>query len=329
MNEWKMMKKRMQDDLDQKKMDFEKIYAIYPKKRGKQRAFSLYCQWIKGKKISGEKIKLSNREIYLAVKHYVEQQEREQREQAYWKNFDTLMGQSLLDYVEIGEAMSNMIEKSVIGALLIEPDSISGIYEQIKPEMFGDLFCRSVYTEIVRAYDVGKSISLEELAQKLQSEGQTQEYIVQELRGIIPTVECYRIKSYADALESDYKTRRLNELLSHVVPVAGCIDEQINGLLQDLEALKESDTVKIHGLGEVVDTVSGNYFTDPEQSILYTGLPKLDDTLGGLEGGDVIVIGAASCGRKVCLCNANSYESGEEQKTGCAVQFGDVRQTGV
>ena len=56
--------------------------------------------------------------------------------------------------------------------------------------------------------------------------------------------------------------------------------------------MKESDTVKIHGLGEVVDTVSGNYFTDPEQSILYTGLSKLDDTLGGLEGGDVIVIGA-------------------------------------
>ena len=96
--------KKNADDLDQKKIDFEKIYAIYPKKRGKQRAFSLYCQWIKGKKISGEKIKLSNREIYLAVKHYVEQQEREQREQAYWKNFDTLMGQSLLDYVERGEA---------------------------------------------------------------------------------------------------------------------------------------------------------------------------------------------------------------------------------
>lgn len=188
--------------------------------------------------------------------------------------------------------MSNTIEKSVIGALLIEPDSISGIYEQIKPDMFADLFCRSVYTEIIRAYDMGKSISLEELAQKLQSEGQMQERIVQELRGIIPAVESYRIKSYADALEAAYKTRRLNELLSHVVPAAGCIDNQINGLMQDLEALKESDTVKIHGLGEIVDTVSGNYFTDPEQSILYTGLSKLDDTLGGLEGGDVIVIGA-------------------------------------
>lgn len=95
--------KKTATDLDQKKADFETIYAIYPKKIGKTRAFSLYCQWIKGKKISGEKIKLSNREIYLAVKHYVEQQEKEQPEQKYWKNFDTLMGQSLLDYVERGE----------------------------------------------------------------------------------------------------------------------------------------------------------------------------------------------------------------------------------
>ena len=95
--------KKTAADLDQKKADFETIYAIYPKKVGKTRAFSLYCQWIKGRKINGEKIKLSNREIYLAVQHYVEQQEREQREQIYWKNFDTLMGQSLLDYVERGE----------------------------------------------------------------------------------------------------------------------------------------------------------------------------------------------------------------------------------
>ena len=95
--------KKTAADLDQKKEDFEKIYAIYPKKQGKTRAFSLYCQWIKGKKINGEKIKLSNREIYLAVQEYVEQQEKEQPEQKYWKNFDTLMGQSLLDYVERGE----------------------------------------------------------------------------------------------------------------------------------------------------------------------------------------------------------------------------------
>ena len=88
---------------DTRKSDFEKIYAIYPKKKGKQRAYTLYCQWLKGKVVNGEKIKLDNRQMYIAVRNYVNQQNRENVDMQYWKNFDTLMGQSLLDYVKRGE----------------------------------------------------------------------------------------------------------------------------------------------------------------------------------------------------------------------------------
>lgn len=35
---------KKQSQIDERKENFEKIYAIYPKKRGKQRAFGLYCQ---------------------------------------------------------------------------------------------------------------------------------------------------------------------------------------------------------------------------------------------------------------------------------------------
>ena len=38
--------------------------------------------------------------MYVAVRNYVRQQEAEEQDQKYWKNFDTLMGASLLDYVE-------------------------------------------------------------------------------------------------------------------------------------------------------------------------------------------------------------------------------------
>lgn len=92
------------DKYEQLKKDFETIYALYPKKRGKQRAFGLYRQWLKGRVIQGMRIKLSNREMYIAVRNYVRQQEQEQTDQQYWKNFDTLMGVSLLDYVERGES---------------------------------------------------------------------------------------------------------------------------------------------------------------------------------------------------------------------------------
>nr|DAZ37584.1 MAG TPA: DnaB-like replicative helicase [Caudoviricetes sp.] len=63
-------------------------------------------------------------------------------------------------------------------------------------------------------------------------------------------------------------------------------------MLQELEAMKENDTVKIHALNEIVDSISDGYFKEPDTEPLYTGLEKLDNTLGGLEGGDMIVIGA-------------------------------------
>lgn len=87
---------------DAREHDFEQIYAIYPKKRGKQRAFGLYCQWLKGKVVNGRRIKLTNRQMYIAVRNYVTQQQQDNPDMQYWKNFDTLMGQSLLDYVEEG-----------------------------------------------------------------------------------------------------------------------------------------------------------------------------------------------------------------------------------
>lgn len=99
-NEQEIVSQNRQSQLDEQKDNFEKIYAIYPKKRGKQRAFGIYRQWLKGRVIQGERIKLTNRDMYIAVRNYVRQQEEEQPDQKYWKNFDTLMGPSLLDYVE-------------------------------------------------------------------------------------------------------------------------------------------------------------------------------------------------------------------------------------
>ncbi len=89
---------------DQMQKDFEIIYALYPKKRGKTVAFANYKQWVsaKGKDVGGKRYRLTNRQIYLAVKKYIRQQEESgQDDYQYWKNFDTLMGRQLLDYVDL------------------------------------------------------------------------------------------------------------------------------------------------------------------------------------------------------------------------------------
>ncbi len=90
---------------EQLRNDFEIIYGIYPKKRGRTVAFANYKLWVgKGKDICGKKYRLTNRQIYKAVQKYIKQQEESgQDDYQYWKNFDTLMGRQLLDYVDLEE----------------------------------------------------------------------------------------------------------------------------------------------------------------------------------------------------------------------------------
>lgn len=210
--------------------------------------------------------------------------------------------------------MSDAVEKSVVGAILMDPETLGEVYETIRSEMFSNLFYRSIFTELVQAYDMGKRLSLLELSQKIQSESFTQEFIAGKLKEIILDVNAYEMKSYAHALVSEFKERRVNEILSRVKPAAGYIDSQINTLLQELEALKINDTVKIHTLGDVVDSVQGNYFIEPETAPLYTGFSKLDDTLGGLEKGDVIVVGARPAVGKSALVTQIALNLSQEGK---------------
>ena len=97
------------DKEEQLKKDFEIIYGIYPKKKGKTVAFANYKLWVgNGKDVGGKRYKLTNRQIYLAVKKYIRQQEEAgQDDLQYWKNFDTLMGRQLLDYVEVEDGKNS------------------------------------------------------------------------------------------------------------------------------------------------------------------------------------------------------------------------------
>lgn len=89
--------------LEKLETDFEKIYEIYPKKVGKAKAFTRYKQWVQksGRKVNGRTYHLTNRQIWLAVKKYVSQLEDKDTELQYYKGFDVLMGDSLLDYVDL------------------------------------------------------------------------------------------------------------------------------------------------------------------------------------------------------------------------------------
>lgn len=80
--------------------DFKIIYESYPKKVGKAKGFDLYKGWLKGRDISGRKVKLTNKQMWSAIAKYKHQLEESGTDKQFIKNFDTFMNKAILDYVE-------------------------------------------------------------------------------------------------------------------------------------------------------------------------------------------------------------------------------------
>lgn len=91
-------------ELNEEKLrhDFNIIYKKYPKKVGKTKGYKKYCDWVtKGRVVNKKRILLTNRQIWKAVEKY--ELETRNTELKFIKQFDTFLGDSLLDYIDFEE----------------------------------------------------------------------------------------------------------------------------------------------------------------------------------------------------------------------------------
>ena len=189
--------------------------------------------------------------------------------------------------------MSDLAEKSVIGCLLMDNKELYKVYDILKPDMFHDPVLKEIYREIVKMYDIGQPANLVTITQAVESESYTRQYIGQVLKecALLPLTSA-ELKSYGNSIVKDYKAETLRKILSQTQVSAAGVEYQIADLIQELESLKRSEKSKSKKLSTIVGDYEDQYFREKKEAKLYTGFSKLDDIIGGLEGGDVIVIGA-------------------------------------
>ena len=189
--------------------------------------------------------------------------------------------------------MSDLAEKTVIGCLLMDNKELHQIYDLLKPDMFQDPVLKEIYREIVKLYDIGQPANLVTITQGVESETYTREYIAQVLRdcSLLPYTST-ELKSYAESVVRDYKADVFRNILTRTQVTAAGVEYQIADTIQELEALKRSEKNKSKKLTAIVSEYQDQYFQERKEEKLYTGFSKLDEITGGLEGGDVIVIGA-------------------------------------
>lgn len=181
-------------------------------------------------------------------------------------------------------------ERALIGALMINPAAVKDCGD-LRADMFTDELNGRLYLEYVRAYEFGYLANPVTFASNLPDipKGELMKRLGDYMDASITSVAAGQ---YARAIIAAYKAREASRVINAVTFQPGGIERQIGQVVNDLEAVRGSERASAKSLAQIVDKVSSDYFTDNERPRLYTGFTKLDDCLGGLEGGDVIVIGA-------------------------------------
>ena len=99
-------------------------------------------------------------------------------------------------------------------------------------------------------------------------------------------------ESYAETVRSAYIARQASQAVNAVQFTPADADRQIGELITSLESLRILDRTGPKSLCQIISEEKPRHFTDAGEHGLNTGFPLLDNCLGGLEGGDIAVIGA-------------------------------------
>ena len=189
--------------------------------------------------------------------------------------------------------MSYYAEQQVIGSLLMDNNCMDKIYGMLEPDMFTSDLLGRTYKEFQRAYDNNYELTITMIEQKLRNDNFPSDLIMDELKNcIISTPTTVSVKQNATVVINDYKANRLSKMLGTIKVTPNNLNEQITKISQELEVLQDKRKEKSKTLSEITMENKGNYFKEREVKPIYLGFPKLDELLGGLEGGDMIVIGA-------------------------------------
>lgn len=186
--------------------------------------------------------------------------------------------------------MNLLAEQNVIGSLLLDPESIGKI-QGLEPDMFASELYGRMYLEFLRGYENGYQVNAVVLSAKITDF--PADMVQKEIRTCLEkTLTSVEVGSYAGIVTREYRAAQLDRILQSVKPDPENVDEQTGELINDLEALLDGRESQAKTLAEITRENKDRYFKDDAAQRTYIGFSKLDDLLGGLEGGDMIVIGA-------------------------------------
>lgn len=216
--------------------------------------------------------------------------------------------------------MSDIAEAGVLQGLVSDPSRLDEI-TFLKPYMFGNQVYRDIYTTYCTLKSEGREFGIQTVISRLAAAGNgnyTEKGLMQIFHdNLLEGAAGYEIQSNAIEVMNDYKKRASIAIVKQYSPDATMIDDAIQNLVDELAKLQElmvDDQGKT--LAEITAEVKDNYFKPKDKPMIEFGIGDIDEAIGGIDGGDVVVIAARpGVGKSAFTLQALRHFSAQGKKT--------------
>lgn len=200
--------------------------------------------------------------------------------------------------MEIKLPYSEEAERSVLGSLMYEADTIDEVVGLLNSNDFYSRDHQKIYQTIVDLYKLEQPFDTISVIAKLKDRNdinkEGQQYILQLADSVATTAN---VRQHAEIIAERSIRRKAVEKAKKIIEIATMSDrDDIQDLIDDIEreALsirpeRKSGLVRItDGLGEIIH----NSMNGTEETMIKTGFKQLDEFLGGLQRQSLIVLSA-------------------------------------
>jgi len=193
------------------------------------------------------------------------------------------------------------VEKTLLGSLLIDKESINKVADLLKPEDFYQRGHQIIYQAIMSLFEKREPLDLLSLANKLEEMGYLEDVggmaYLTSLAGSVGTSA--HILSYAKIVQRKKMLRGLIDAAHHIIGISSNEDTDVEDLLDEAEKKLFSVSQKFLTknflrLGTTLDDAMNRILSQGDGNLRgqKTYFAGLDDKLGGLQRSDLIVLAA-------------------------------------
>lgn len=185
-------------------------------------------------------------------------------------------------------------EQGVIGSVLIDNKILSTLIETgLVPEMFESDMCGEAYRKMLAMYDSSQMITAASLSAEMEDQKFDKEAWMYTLQNCLNQVATsIEGKVFAKIVITEWRCRTTRMLFQRADLRPSAIDNTIGNVITALEEIAQNVESPVKSMKKVVEDNKANYFTDTREQGVNLGFQRVDETLGGMEKGNVTVIAA-------------------------------------